>query len=809
MTIAAAAPGRWAGLRVTARRSLGAVDVVVSVLLTIGGLVEVAHLAYAAPAAGVTSCVICTGSVAVRRRVPFTAALAAGGALAVYQIATRDPDGSFIAPAIVLVYYYAGRSAADRRAWKRLAALLGYGLAVNVLIQAATKPFSLPGALATWPIMLLPVAAGLVVARYAFLTCQLRDATASLHDEQRVRAARALGEERNRIARELHDVVAHHVSVMVIQAGAARLLAGADPATAGADPATAGAAGAALRVVEQSGREALTDLRRIMGVLRRGDPSDAALPAGLGHLDQLVNRTRSSGVPVDVVLSGRVDQVPAAVNLVAYRVVQEALTNVVKHARPATARIMISVSPHMLEVTVSDNGVQSAAAGLPSSGHGLAGMRERVELYGGKLTSSRRTGGGFDVHATIPLRTDPLDHRQASDQAAVGHSPGRRPVATAARWLTAVRPWSDTLLAGCWLIALELDALTDQYRRGPVAVNAAAVAIMAVAYAWRRRSPLLFEIVVGCAAFPLSSGLTSAHSTLTGFYCVTVPMFTVAAWRARTPAVAGLTLWIAGATVSGVVAHKPAAGIAGGLIASCLLWAAGRLWRGQRTLAGRLAQTHALLEAERDDRERLAIATERARIARELHGLVAEGVVAMIVQAAAARQTLRGDPDAAAAATRMIEQAGRDALARMRDILGVLRARQASAQVRPQPGLGQLHALIQRLREGGRTVELSIEGDPGPLPAGVDLTAYRIIEATLAAADARKARAVMVTVRFGGDGVEVDIAGGGLDLSRQLRLTVSERAELCHGTVLPPPGGDRVPRLLVRLPFSVPEVLPA
>jgi signal transduction histidine kinase len=266
MTIAAAAPGRWAGLRVTARRSLGAVDVVVSVLLTIGGLVEVAHLAYAAPAAaGVTSCVICTGSVAVRRRVPFTAALAAGGALAVYQIVTRDPDGSFIAPAVVLVYYYAGRSAAERRAWKRLAALLGYGLAVNVLIQAVTKPFSLPGALATWPVMLLPVAAGLVVARQAFLTCQLRDATASLRDEQRVRAARALGEERNRIARELHDVVAHHVSVMVIQAGAARLLAAADPAAAGADPATAAGAGAALRVVEQSGREALTDLRRIMG----------------------------------------------------------------------------------------------------------------------------------------------------------------------------------------------------------------------------------------------------------------------------------------------------------------------------------------------------------------------------------------------------------------------------------------------------------------------------------------------------------------------------------------------------------------
>jgi signal transduction histidine kinase len=225
-------------------------------------------------------------------------------------------------------------------------------------------------------------------------------------------------------------------------------------------------------------------------------------------------------------------------------------------------------------------------------------------------------------------------------------------------------------------------------------------------------------------------------------------------------------------------------------------------------LAERLAEAHALLAAERDDRERLAIATERARIARELHTLVARGVVAMIVQATAARQTLRDDLDAAVTATQAIELAGRDALARMRDILGVLRAPQASAQVRPQPGLGQLHPLIQRLRESGRTVELMVDGDPGPLSAGVDLTAYRIIEAALAAADPRKARAVTVTVHFGGSSVEIDIAGG-VHLSRQLRLTVGERAALCHGAVLASPDGERVPRLRVRLPFTVPEALTA
>ena len=803
MTITAAAPGRWAGLRAAAQQRLGAVDVVVSVLLTIGGLVQVAHLRYPAPVVvGVSSCLLCTGSVAVRRRIPFTAALVAGTALAVYQISTKDPDGSFIAPAILLVYYYAGRSATERRAWEKLAALLGYALAVNVLLEAGTGPFSLLGALGGWLIMLLPAAAGMVVARHASLTRRLAQATASLRDEQRVRAARALGEERNRMARELHDVVAHHVSVMVIQAGASRLMAAADVATAGT----------ALRVVEQSGREALADLRRIMGVLRRRDTPDAAIPASLRHLDVLVDRTRSSGMRVDVHVSGRVDQVPAAVDLVAYRVVQEALTNVVKHASSATARVAISVGQQMLEVTVTDSGAQSAMAvlstsGLPASGHGLVGMRERVALYGGKLESFHRAAGGFEVRALIPLRTDPLGLHEARDQAAVSGSPRRWRPATATRWLTIVRGRSDVLLTAGWLMALEADALTDHYRRGPVALNVAAVAIMALAFAWRRHFPLPFVIVVGLAAIPLSSGLTSAHSTLVGFYCVTVPMFTVAAWQARSRALAGLAIWIAGSVGSGLIGHKPVAGLAGGLAMSCLLWAAGRLWRRQRSLAERLAETHALLAAERDDHERLAIATERARIARELHTLVAHGVVAMIVQATAARRTLRDDAGAAIAATRAIEQTGRDALAQMREILGVLRAPRTSAQIQPQPGLGQLHALIQRLRDNGRLVELSIEGDPGPLPAGVDLTAYRIIEAALAPADPRKARTVTVVVRFSGDDVEVDIAG--LHLSPQLRLTVGERAALCHGAVLPPPVSDRVPRLLVRLPFTVPEALTA
>jgi signal transduction histidine kinase len=734
--------------------------------------------------------------VAARRRVPFGAAIVSIIGLVAYQISTKDPDGSFIVPAILLVYYYVGRSAARRQAWTPLALLLGYALVANVVIEAGTGPFSILAALATWPIMVVPVAAGILVERQAALMRRLTEATASLRDEQRVRADRMLGEERNRVARELHDVVAHHVSVMVIQAGAARLVATRDQATADI----------ALGVVERSGRDALADLRRIMGAMRRGDAADAGPSAGLEHLDQLADRARASGVQVEVRVNGRIDHVPTAVDLVAYRVVQEALTNVVKHARAASSCVVIDVGRQRLDVTVTDDGANSIGPAVPGSRHGLIGMRERVALYGGELTSGRRAAGGFEVHAAIPLRAEPLAHQEPEPPA----NPADRPrwMRAVTRWVAAIRPRSDLLFAIGWLGALEVDVFVDRYRRGPLLLNLVVVAAMAIVYVWRRRVPLAYALAVGSAAIPLSSGLTSAHSTLVGFYCVTVPMFTVAAWDARPRAVIGLVLWLAGSTISGLVWHKPVAGVAGGLIMSCLLWVAGRLWRRQCTLTARLAEAHLLLAAEREDRERLAIASERARIARELHALVAQGVVAMIVQAAAARGAIRDDPDVALAAIRAIERTGREALARMRDILGVLRAPQESRPVGPQPGLGQLHALIQRLRDGGRTVSLRVEGDPGPLPAGVDLTTYRIIEAALAVADPRPSREVTVVLRFGDDGIEVDLAGSGLHLPPQLRLTVRERAALCNGAVLPRTDAGTAPQLVVRLPFSVPEAVP-
>jgi signal transduction histidine kinase len=229
------------------------------------------------------------------------------------------------------------------------------------------------------------------------------------------------------------------------------------------------------------------------------------------------------------------------------------------------------------------------------------------------------------------------------------------------------------------------------------------------------------------------------------------------------------------------------------------------LWRRQWSLAERVIDTHLLLAAERDDRERLAIASERARIARELHTLVADGVVAMIVSATAARTAIRDDEKSALTAIGTIEETGRRALARMRDILGVLRAPHSSPPVLPSPGLGQLHALVQELRDSGRNVNLSVEGDPGPVPAGVDLTAYRIIEAALAEVDPRQSRGLTIGLHFKDESIDVEMTGIGLSLSPQLRLAVLERAALCHGAVLPTSAGNGTPGLHVHLPFSVSE----
>lgn len=210
---------------------------------------------------------------------------------------------------------------------------------------------------------------------------------------------RAVEHERARIARELHDVVTHNVSVMVIQAGAARKIMDRSPDRARE----------ALLAVEAGGRAAMGELRNVMGLLtmdldpERAEPESFAPQPGLDRLEALVGRVRSAGVPVELTVSGAPRPLPAGVELAAYRVVQEALTNTVKHASGADARVQVSYGDDELHVEITDTGGGPAPAATTGNGRGLIGLRERLAVYGGTLRTGPRPLGGYRVQALIPV----------------------------------------------------------------------------------------------------------------------------------------------------------------------------------------------------------------------------------------------------------------------------------------------------------------------------------------------------------------------------------------------------------------------
>ena len=211
-------------------------------------------------------------------------------------------------------------------------------------------------------------------------------------------AQRAVAAERARIARELHDVVAHHLSVMVIQAGAGRRLLDAEPEQTRA----------ALAAIEAAGRQGLGAMPGLLRALRDADQPDTLAPQPtLGELDGLVAQVQAAGLPVELRIEGAPRPLPAAVELSAYRVAQEALTNTLKHAGPARAQLLVRYGRDTLEVSAVDNGRGRQPTGNghgPRGGQGLVGMRERVGLFGGELRAGPRPEGGFAVFARFPLQ---------------------------------------------------------------------------------------------------------------------------------------------------------------------------------------------------------------------------------------------------------------------------------------------------------------------------------------------------------------------------------------------------------------------
>ncbi|MBG0564145.1 sensor histidine kinase [Actinoplanes aureus] len=302
-------------------------------------------------------------------------------------------------PAAIVASYQAGSRLRQRRLGVYLAGslvVLILGLPVaSYLGGARFVTTATPAnffAMLLW-LVVLPLVIGLWLGNRRDLLNELRERAARLEREQAAQEERARAEERNRIAREMHDVVAHRVSLMVVHAGALEVSA--------TDPATVETAA----VIRETGREALADLREVLGVLRSPRP-EAGVPRpaqSLDDLPELVRRSEAAGLSVRHRVSGAVYDVPATVGRAAYRVVQEALTNVHKHAGVTTADVAVRFQPDALDVTVHNGPPADAGRQLPGAGLGLVGLRERVELLHGELETRAEPDGGFTVRARFPV----------------------------------------------------------------------------------------------------------------------------------------------------------------------------------------------------------------------------------------------------------------------------------------------------------------------------------------------------------------------------------------------------------------------
>jgi signal transduction histidine kinase len=271
-------------------------------------------------------------------------------------------------------------------------------IAVGVLASTGARPGRAIPELAVFAIAW--VIGDNIRTRRAYLA-ELEARAERLEREREEKAERAVVEERTRIARELHDVIAHNVSVMVVQASAGDELFDTDPERARES----------LRSVAATGRAALTELRRLLGVIRsEQDPGGGAAytpQPGIDYLDELVRQVQETGLAVELSVLGEPRELPEGVGLCAYRIVQEALTNTLKHARASRAQVSVRYVDDALELQVLDDGTGASPGGNgdgEAGGHGLIGMRERVALFGGELTARPRGfGEGYEVRARLPL----------------------------------------------------------------------------------------------------------------------------------------------------------------------------------------------------------------------------------------------------------------------------------------------------------------------------------------------------------------------------------------------------------------------
>jgi signal transduction histidine kinase len=336
-----------------------------------------------------------TAAIAFLRRWPLgvlivlVSALVTGAALG-YELS----DVAFLA-SLVTVFVVASRTTGFR-------AIAGAGLTISVLVALYVLEgdgiTTIGELLINTAIFAATWAGGVLVRSRVARIAQVESYAAELSQQRDVAAREAAADERARIARELHDAVGHTLNLIVVQAGAAQRVRESNPA----------AAYDALQSIENTGRQALTDMDRMLGILREqsevGGDVDLGPRPGLARLEPMLEEARSAGLIVAVEVTGEARKLPVSVDLTAYRIIQEAITNVIKHAPGADAVVKIDYAPRMLKLEVRNGPPRDGAARVKSGGgRGLPGMKERVALFGGSIQSAPMSGGGFLVQISLPL----------------------------------------------------------------------------------------------------------------------------------------------------------------------------------------------------------------------------------------------------------------------------------------------------------------------------------------------------------------------------------------------------------------------
>jgi signal transduction histidine kinase len=303
-----------------------------------------------------------------------------------------EPPNMFVAVLILVTLGYA----AGRHLTGRVSTIaLGIGVVVMVVLAVVYDPNDI-----IFPVVffwVLPWLAGRTLRNQTRLARELAEKAERAQHAREEDERRAIMTERNRIARELHDVLAHNLSVMVVQAAGARQVLEKSPERAVE----------AAALIERTGREALAEIRHLFGPVRRGGPEPLSGAQSIARVDDLARRARQAGLRVELRVSGDAVELPAGIDLAAYRIVQEALTNTLKHSPGARARVTVAYEPNEIVLSVEDDGEgprDEHELGGAGGGHGLVGMRERAAVYGGVVQAGREPDGGFAVRARLPTR---------------------------------------------------------------------------------------------------------------------------------------------------------------------------------------------------------------------------------------------------------------------------------------------------------------------------------------------------------------------------------------------------------------------